>query len=111
MLLLAILVFIAVFVRDQFVRPFLGDVLVVIWLFYFLKAFLKVSNNKLACGVLVFAYLVEIAQYFKVITWLGLGHVQWLRIVFGATFDTYDLLAYTVGFALIWLVNKSKHKA
>lgn len=107
MLLLAILVFIAVCVRDQFVRPFLGDVLVVIWLFCFLKAFLKVSNGKLAFGVLVFAYLVEAAQYFNVIAWLGLGHVQWLSIVFGATFDAYDLLAYTLGFALIFLIARA----
>ena len=101
-LLLLVLTYIALYVRDQFVRPFLGDVLVVIWLYYSLKSVLNVSVNRLALGVLFIAYAVELAQYFNVIAWLGLEHIKAVRIIFGATFDPLDLLAYTLGaFAVI----------
>ncbi len=106
LLLLAILVFIALYVRDGFVRPFLGDVLVVIWLFYFLRSFLRPSDNVLILITLLIAYCIEIAQYFKILTWLGLEHIAALRIVFGATFDFYDLLAYTLGAGALWVINR-----
>ncbi len=105
-LLLGLLVYIALFVRDRFIRPFLGDVLVVIWLYYTLKAFLNISCGRLAFGVLVFSYLIEFAQYFRVISWLGLEDVAIVRIVFGATFDFMDLLAYTLGWLVILGIDR-----
>ncbi len=110
MLLLALLVYIAMYVNDQFVRPFLGDVLVVIWLFFVLRAFLRMPDMKLALVVLGIAYLVEISQYFQVIRWLGLSHVKVLSVIFGATFDMADLLAYTLGWLVLvgWILMARK---
>ncbi|MDC7239022.1 MAG: DUF2809 domain-containing protein [Spirochaetales bacterium] len=105
-LLLGLLVYIALFVRDRFIRPFLGDVLVVIWLYYTLKAFLNISCGRLAFGVFIFSYLIEFAQYFRVISWLGLEDVAIVRIVFGATFDFMDLLAYTLGWLVILGIDR-----
>lgn len=99
--MLALLVYIALFVNDTFVRPFLGDVLVVIWLFFTLRTLLHLSTYTLAASVLCIAYLIEFAQYFQVLNHLGLAHIDVLRIVFGATYDSGDLLAYTLGYALI----------
>ena len=50
--LLAVLLFvveltIAVFINDAFIRPFLGDVLVVMLLFCLCKSFVKVSDHGL----------------------------------------------------------------
>ncbi len=60
--------YIAVYINDQFVRPLVGDVLVVLLLYAFVRAFCEVRNDKvLALGVLLFAYLVELAQYFKLV--------------------------------------------
>jgi hypothetical protein len=58
---LAILIFIievliALFVSDSFVRPYLGDVLVVILIYCFIKSFLRLSVLSLAMGVLVLAF-------------------------------------------------------
>ena len=55
-------VLIALFVRDKFVRPYFGDYLVVILIYCSIRAFIKVSPIKLAIGVLVFAYSVEVLQ-------------------------------------------------
>lgn len=103
--LLLILIYIALFVNDQFVRPFLGDVLVVGWMYLFLASFIKVSRYKVAHAVLAFAYVIEIAQRYELVTVLGLEHIKAARIIIGSTFDWLDLLAYTIGWVVIILVE------
>ncbi len=110
--LLAILIFIAAFVHDQFIRPFGGDVLVVVWIYFVMKSFLNMSHLKLSIGVLLFAYGVEIAQYFNLVAILGLQDHKLARIIIGSTFDFMDLFAYTIGWALIiaheWFWGRNK---
>lgn len=98
---LLILVYIALFVNDQFVRPFLGDVLVVGWLYLFLKSFINIHNNKLAHAVLIFACALEVAQFYNLVTILGLEHIKIARIIIGSTFDWLDMLAYGIGWVFI----------
>ena len=66
-LLFIIEVCIAIFFDDQIIRPLLGDVLVVALIFYFVKAFLNMPNLPLAIAVLLFAFTVEIGQYFGLV--------------------------------------------
>jgi hypothetical protein len=88
---------IAVFVRDQFVRPFVGDVLV-IWLVYaFVRTFYKGPPTLIAWAVFVFACLVELGQYFELASILHLQDSKIARIIIGSTFDWRDLLAYFIG--------------
>ena len=108
MLLLVTLVGIAMFVRDSFVRPFFGDVLVVIWMYTFLAAFLSIRPFVLSLFVLAFAYCVEIGQYFRLVDVLGLQSNRIASIVIGSTFDWLDLLAYTLGWGVIWLFQKQQ---
>ena len=103
--LLSLLVYIALFINDQFIRPFLGDVLVVIWLYLFLNSFIKLKKYKLAHLVLLFSYLVETAQFFNLVALLGLQNIKIARIIIGTTFDWFDIIAYTVGWILILLIE------
>ena len=100
-LLLSILILIVMFVHDEFIRPFVGDVLAVFWIYFVLKSFIKASNYELAHYVLLIAFSVEIAQFYELINILGLQDNQIARIVMGSTFDWFDLLAYGVGWAII----------
>jgi hypothetical protein len=100
-----VLAYIALYVNDQFVRPFLGDVIVVGWLYVLLKSFIKLPNYKLAHIVLFIAYSVEVAQFFNFVSVIGLQHIKAVRIIFGATFDWLDLLGYTIGWVCILLVE------
>lgn len=102
-----VLVFIALFVNDNFIRPFLGDVIVVGWLYLFLKSFITINRTKLAHFVLLIAYAVEVSQYFSLVSTLGLQHIDAVRIIFGATFDWLDLLAYTIGWGCVLLIERS----
>ena len=99
-ILFGILIFIALFVRDQFIRPMLGDVLVVIWLYFFVATFINKSPRRIAISVTAFAFVIEGCQYSKMLTILGLEHIKWVSIVLGATYDPLDLLAYSIGGAV-----------
>ncbi|WP_300674916.1 DUF2809 domain-containing protein [Desulfoluna sp.] len=97
---------IALFVRDAFIRPFVGDVLVVVLLYLFLRAFLACGRAPLVAGVLLFAWGIEVGQYFNLVSVLGLQDYKVARVVIGSTFDVMDLLAYSVGAALLMLPKR-----
>ena len=101
-----ILVFIALHVHDTIIRPFFGDFLAVVWLFFVAKSVWEQPVFRLVTGVLLVAWGVEFAQYLDVISWLGLEEVRVARIVLGATFDPVDLLAYTAGAGTILLADR-----
>ncbi|GAB2793492.1 DUF2809 domain-containing protein [Rhabdobacter roseus] len=106
LLLLAMEVLIALFVRDPLVRPYLGDVLVVILLYCFFKAFLRVPVYPLAWCVLFFAGTLEFLQYLRLVEKLGLEKSTLARTLLGTSFAWLDLLAYLAGTFLILLVEK-----
>ncbi|MEM0980026.1 MAG: DUF2809 domain-containing protein, partial [Cyanobacteria bacterium P01_H01_bin.58] len=58
--------------NDAFIRPYVGDVLVVILIYAIVRAFFKAAILPTAIGVLLFAFVVEILQYFKIVEILGL---------------------------------------
>jgi len=99
-------VLIALYVHDSFIRPYLGDVLVVILLYCFFKSFLRLPVLTVAIGVLVFSFTVELLQFFNIVERLNLGHSKIARIVIGTSFSWIDLLCYTVGIAIVIGVEK-----
>lgn len=100
-------VLIAKFVDDSFIRPYGGDILVVILMYYFCKAFIDTKSIYLVMGVVLFAYLVEIGQYFKLVEILGIEN-KILRIVIGSSFSWGDMLCYTIGGVICYLIDKKK---
>ena len=105
-ILLGIEICIALFVHDQFIRPFVGDILVIWLIVYFLRTFLVSINQILLIGcVFLFACLIEIAQFFHALAIFNLQENRLLTIVFGATFDWLDILAYGIGGGLLWLIT------
>jgi hypothetical protein len=109
--LLTVLLFItevciALFVRDNFIRPYLGDVLVVILIYCFVKSFWTISVIKAAMAVLLFAFGVETLQYFAIIEKLGLQNNSLARTVIGTSFAWEDILAYIVGIVIVIVGEK-----
>ena len=96
-LIFVVEVLIARFVHDAFVRPFIGDLLVVVLLYALLKSICSITPTKAAIAVFVFACVIEGLQYFHLPALLGLADYRLAVIVLGATFDVKDLLAYAVG--------------
>lgn len=104
-LILAIEIWIALFVHDNFVRPYLGDFLVVILIYCAIKSFFNISVRITAILVLCFAYCIELLQYFKIVTVLGLEKFKIARILIGTSFSWEDLVAYTLGIGFILLLE------
>lgn len=94
-------VLIALYVHDDFVRPYLGDLLVVILIYAFVRSFVKVSVNIAAFATLACAFLVEFLQFFKVVDKLGLRDNKIARIVIGTSFSSEDLVMYVLGILVV----------
>lgn len=105
LLLLAVEIFIALFVDDDFVRPFVGDALVVILIYCFLRIFLNFRYWKIALAVLIFAFVIEILQYFDYVEKLGFEKNRMLSAALGRTFAFGDFAAYFAGFSVIILIG------
>jgi hypothetical protein len=105
-LIFGIEVLIAIYVNDNFVRPYLGDVLVVILLYCFLKSFLKLPVLVAALLVLAFSFVIEYLQFLHIVEKLGLEKSKMARTVIGTSFGWIDLLAYIVGIAIVLIAEK-----
>ncbi|MBP6181418.1 DUF2809 domain-containing protein [Flavobacterium sp.] len=103
-------VLIALFVNDSFVRPYLGDVLVVILIYCFLKSFLKLPVLPVAIFVLIFSFAIEFFQFLNIVEMLHLEKSKIARTVIGTSFSWVDLLTYIVGIAIVIVVEKYRLK-
>lgn len=99
--LLAVEIFIAVYVRDDFIRPYGGDILITVLLCCFLRAVFLFGIVHLPLGVFGFAAAVECAQGLGV---SALIPEDWtvIRIAVGSSFSLWDLVCYAVGCVLFW---------
>jgi hypothetical protein len=104
--LLAIEIFIGLRIHDQFVRPFIGDVLVVMLLYCFVRALFEVRVVAALIGVFVFACAIEVSQYFDLVKRLHVENEPVLRVALGTHFDPLDFVAYAVGAAITWLAER-----
>lgn len=99
-------VIIALYINDKIIRPFVGDILVVIFIYYFIKAFINIKPIYIAIFTLIFSCIVEILQYFNFVNIIGLGHNKAARIIIGTSFSWIDLLCYLIGFLCLFLLDK-----
>lgn len=111
MLLFVTEVFIALYLHDNYIRPFFGDFLVVILIYTFGMSFMDVSKFKMALAVLIFAFCIEFGQYFDWVHRLGLQDSKLANVVLGNSFAVADLVAYVAGFGFIlwveyWIESK-----
>ncbi len=91
------------YLHDAFIRPFGGDVLVIILIYAFLRIFLKTNNKQLALGVLIFSFVIEFLQKANYVTWFGWENNKLMSTILGTSFNVYDLLAYFVGYLICLL--------
>ena len=109
-ILFLIEVAIALFIKDRFIRPYLGDVLVVILIYCFVKSLVKISVHKAAVLVLLFAFCIEILQYINIVQKLKLQHNTVAKTVIGTSFSWEDILAYLAGILIVIAVENRFNK-
>ncbi|WP_312824100.1 DUF2809 domain-containing protein [Epilithonimonas sp.] len=89
-----------------FVRAYLGDVFVVMLMYYFIKAFFEINPTKLIIGVFIFSCLIEFAQYFHFGELMGFKDNRVMMIILGNSFSWGDILFYFVGCLILFLLSK-----
>ena len=90
-----------------FVRAYLGDVIVVMLIYTFIKTFFRIEDNKkLILSILIFSFLIEFAQYFNIAEKLGFQKGSLMYIVIGNSFSWIDILCYLVGCLLLFVFVK-----
>ena len=90
-------VLIALYVHDMFVRPYMGDVLVVFVIYFFVRIIIPDGHRFMPLYVFVFAAGVEVLQLFNIVDVLGLGDNRFFRVLIGSVFDIKDVICYAVG--------------
>lgn len=91
-----------------FVRAYLGDVLVVMLIYYFVKSFFDFPPLKLIVGILLFACLLEFLQYFQFAEFLGVKDNRLMMTVLGNSFSWLDILCYFAGSLILYFLTKIK---
>ena len=104
-LLLVIEILIALYIHDNIVRPYIGDYLVVILLYCVLKSFVRMPVLPAAIFVLLFSYIIETLQYFRIVEILGLQNSTVASTVIGTSFEWIDIIAYTSGVITILIIE------
>lgn len=104
--LLVIEVLIALFVHDSFVRPYVGDVLVVAVIYTFIRIFIPNKVKLLPLYIFLFGAFVELMQYINIVKLLGLQDNKFFSVLVGTTFDIKDIICYGVGCFFIAIGSK-----
>ena len=107
--LLLVEVMIALYVHDNFIRPYIGDVLVVIVIYCFVRIWIPEKCRLLPLYVFLFAAAVEGLQYFNLVSVLGLEENVFMRVLLGSVFDWKDILCYGIGCAVLGVYEVGKH--
>ena len=110
LILFCVEVLIAKYVHDKIIRPYIGDLLVVILIYCFVRSFLNTPAIPTALAVLAFSYMIETLQYFKVVNLLGLQNSKIARIIIGTAFEWADLAVYTIGIVLVIYLERLSEK-
>ena len=99
-------ILIALLVRDRFIRPYGGDILVTVLLCCFGRILFPERLKLLPVWVFLFAVAVEVGQYFDFVTLLGLGDSAFFRTLLGTSFSWADILCYGAGCLLFALAER-----
>ena len=99
--LLLIEVIIALYVHDDFIRPYVGDVLVVIVIYTFIRIIVPEKCKLIPLLIFLFAAGVELLQLANIVEILGVADNKFLKILIGSVFDIKDIVCYAVGCVIL----------
>ena len=105
MVIFLIEVIIALFIKDRFIRPYIGDLLVTVLLCALIRIFIPSKIFALPIFVFLFSLLVEFAQYIDIVKLLGFEGSKILSVLVGRSFSVIDIICYALGCILFFLAD------
>ena len=109
LILFMVEVLIAIFVHDGFVRPYLGDVIVILLIYCFFRAFFRIGVMPAVFLTVSFALTIEALQFFDLVDRLGLRDSRLATTVLGSSFSWADIVCYYIGGAVILVLERVKN--
>ena len=101
---------IALYVHDDFIIPYIGDIIVVMVLYSFVRIFIPEKYRLLPLYIFIFSVAVEVMQYLKIINILGLQNNSFARVIIGSVFDLKDIACYGIGCLILALYEILRKK-
>ncbi|NJW53826.1 ribosomal maturation YjgA family protein [Salinimicrobium oceani] len=109
-ILLLLEIFIALYVRDSFFRPYGGDFFALVLLYCLLKSFWKIPFKNAIFGALLFLIFIEWLQYVKVLEFLQIHKNRFLATVLGNYFEWLDIAIYCLAALSIYGFERLRHR-
>lgn len=107
LLVAAVILLIATVFRDHaFIRGHVIDIFAVPFVAFFILIFIPMPARAIALVSWCIALAVEFSQYFKLADALGLAKGSFLHQFLGSTFSWNDILMYSIGAVLTYLIVK-----
>ena len=103
--LLCVEFLIAAVVHDNFIRPYGGDVLVVILIYCMIRIIKPTGVKLLPLYVFTFALIVELLQLVKIVDLLGIPRASIVAIMVGTSFSFIDIICYAVGCGITYITE------
>ncbi len=102
---LSCIIIVKLFDDNLFIRGFTGDIIVILLIYFLVKAIYDVKPSHLAILVLGLGFITEFLQYAKLIRLLGLEQNTIAKLIIGSVFDPFDLIAYTLGAITVYIID------
>lgn len=93
------------FSETPFIRGLVGDVIIVVFIYYFIMTLKDFSSIYVVIFTLILALITEVLQYFDFASILGLQHNKIAQLVIGSIFDPMDMIAYTIGGIVAYIID------
>lgn len=103
--LLCVEFLIGAFAHDNFIRPYGGDVLVVILIYCMIRIIKPTGIKLLPLYVFIFALFVELLQLVKIVDLLGIPRGSIVAIMVGTSFSFIDIICYAVGCGITYITE------
>ena len=116
LILLGVEIVIALYVHDSFIRPYVGDALVMILLYCLIRIIIPDKMKMLPLWLFLLGAATEILQAGHLADRIGLGNNRFFRVLLGTTADWHDILCYGAGCLLLggwelWKAGREKAKS
>ena len=99
---------IGVLYTKGFIRHTLGDFLIVIALYFLLMSFVDLHFKQATIAILLFSFCIEILQLTPFLTYFQLENSTIAKTIFGNTFSVQDLIAYSFGIGLVYVIENKR---
>lgn len=86
-------------------RWFIWDIVIVMFLYSLVQWIYRFNPWKLILALLLLAFFIEMLQYFHFVIYMWWEKNQAMNLIFGSVYDPIDIIAYTIGWILIYSID------